>query len=371
MRGLFPALCILTLVISACQPKNEKHQGDFTVQVNLKGVDTLIFERIEAEELRLVDTIFTEEGEFTATDTLNGSGFFLLRTPKGDGINLLIEEGEAVSITGDSTDWVENIQIKGSIGSALTSELQKKLIDFETKIDLIYEEAKYAQKEDFITLQNRFNANLEEHTDYLKSVIDSNPESKISVLALFQTLKGETILNIYEDFDYYEKVEKQFQLKWPESSHSKILSEITKTAFAPNFTMNDINGDSFSLSQFDGKVVLLDFWASWCRPCRLANPKVVELYHKYNAKGLEIVGISLDGNPRQKNPAEDWVNAVKEDQLPWTHVSDLKGWETEIRNSYDFRSIPHTVLLDTNRRILGENLSFEILDRKIAERLNP
>lgn len=371
MKQLFSALSLLTIALTACHPKTKNVEGDFSIQGNIQGADTLIFERIEAKDLRLIDTLFTDDGEFLTADTLNGSGFFLLRTPQGEGINLLVERGESITIAGNKSDWSENYEIKGSKGSSLTSDLQKKLIECEAAIDSIYEEAKSAQKEEFVELQNRFNNALKEHTDYLKSVIDSNLESKISVLALFQTLKGESILNTYDDFDYFKKVEKQFQLKWPESSHSQLLSDIIKTAFAPNFTMNDINGDPFSLSEFDGKVVLLDFWASWCRPCRIANPKVVELHNKYHAQGLEIVGISLDGTSRQKNPKQDWMNAIKEDQLPWKHVSDLKGWETEIRNSYDFRSIPHTVLIDTNKRILGENLSFEVLDLKIAERLNP
>jgi thiol-disulfide isomerase/thioredoxin len=355
----------------ACQPKTKKIERDFLIQGHIKEVDTVIFERVEAEDLRFIDTLFTDDGTFTTSDSLLHSGIFLLRTPDGKGIHLLIEPGETLTITSNSIDWNENYEVTGSRGSLQSLDLQKKLFDFETKIDLIYEEAKSAQKDDFIDLQTRFNRTLEEHTEYLKSVIDSNLESKISVLALFQRLKGESIMNVYDDFDYFEKVEEKFQLRWPESSHTELLQSILKKAYAPNFTMNDINGNVFSLSEYDGKLVLLDFWASWCKPCRVANPKVVELFNKYNSKGLEIVGISLDGNSRQKNAKQDWIDAVEEDQLPWTHVSDLKGWETEARNLFNFRSIPHTILIDTNNRILGENLSFESLDRKIAERLNP
>jgi thiol-disulfide isomerase/thioredoxin len=235
---------------------------------------------------------------------------------------------------------------------------------------LIYEEAREAQKEDFIDIQNRFNDTFREHSDYLKAFIDSNLESKVSILALFQAVKGENILNLYNDFEYYKKVRESFQNNWPKSSHTQLLNKIVVMAYAPDFTMEDIHGEEFSLNKHKGKVVLLDFWASWCKPCRTANPSMVELYEKYHHKGLEMVSISLDGTPQQSTPKQDWEKAVKKDQLSWTQVSDLKGWESEIRNKYNFRSIPFTILIDQNGRIIGENLSEEILDSKIAEILN-
>ena len=87
-----------------------------------------------------------------------------------------------------------------------------------------------------------------------------------------------------------------------------------------------------SLSDFKGKLILLDFWASWCKPCRNANPEMVKLYTKYHNKGLDIISISLDGTPQQKNPKQDWLDAIEKDKMTWTQLSDLKGWDTDIRN---------------------------------------
>jgi len=345
-------------------------EGDFTIHAQVEGIDTVIFEKIEADKLLLIDTLYAVDGEFVAANTLNGSAFFLLRTLEGEGINLLIEKGEKIEIEGSREGWASNYSISGSEGSDLIYELNTKLNAFEIVIDAIYEEAKEAQKEDFIAIQDRFNSAFEEHTNFLKSFIDTNIKSKVSILALFQSVKGENILNLQSEYEYYEKVYQAFTAYWPESTHCKLLSNILDLAYAPDFTMPDLNGDSVSLSDFEGKLVLLDFWASWCKPCRLANPKMVKLYEEFNDKGLEIISISLDGSPQQKTAKQDWKKAVETDKLTWTQVSELKGWESEIRNLYNFRSIPYTVLIDVDGRIIGQNLDEYSLETKIAELLN-
>ena len=149
-------------------------KGDFTIHAEVEGVDTIIFEKIEANNLHLVDTIFAKDGEFVTANSLEGSAFFILRTPEGEGINLLIEKGEQLEISGQRNGWANNYSIEGSIGSNQILELNHKLNKFEIAIDLIYEEAKEAQKEDFEDIQNRFNSIFEEHSNYLKSFIDAN-----------------------------------------------------------------------------------------------------------------------------------------------------------------------------------------------------
>ena len=370
MRRLFSVFSIFILTLTSCQPKMKTPEGDFTIHADVEGTDTIIFEKIEADNLFLVDTLFAVEGEFVTANSIEGSAFFLLRTPEGEGINLLIKKGEKIEITGKRLDWNNNYTVKGSKGSSQILELNNRLNTFKTNMNLIYEEAKNAQKEDFIDIQNRFNAIFQQHSNYLKAFIDSNLESKVSILALFQAVKGENILNLYNDLEYYKKVNESFQKNWPVSSHTQFLKKIVETAYAPDFTMDDINGKVFSLSEYKGKLVLLDFWASWCKPCRAANPKMVELYHKYHNKGLEMIGISLDGTPQQSTPKQDWEKAIKEDQLTWTQVSDLKGWNSDIRNKYNFSSIPFTILIDENGQIIGENLPEETLNKKIAEILN-
>ncbi len=131
-------------------------------------------------------------------------------------------------------------------------------------------------------------------------------------------------------------------------------------AVAPDFTQRTPEGEEMSLSDFRGKVVLVDFWASWCGPCRRENPNVVRLYDKYKDQGFEVLGVSLD---RTK---DKWLKAIEKDNLGWSHVSDLKGWKNEVAKMYSVRSIPHTVLVDREGKIIARNLRGDGLERKLA-----
>jgi peroxiredoxin len=132
---------------------------------------------------------------------------------------------------------------------------------------------------------------------------------------------------------------------------------------APDFTLPDVNGKPVSLSSFKGKYVLVDFWASWCGPCRNENPNVVNAYQKFKDKNFTILGVSLD-RPGQKDA---WTEAIKEDNLTWAHVSDLKFWDSEVVNLYGIEGIPFNVLVDPNGLVVGEDLRGGELEKKLAE----
>ncbi|MEY2905503.1 MAG: hypothetical protein RJA52_1519 [Bacteroidota bacterium] len=129
----------------------------------------------------------------------------------------------------------------------------------------------------------------------------------------------------------------------------------------PDFTQLSPEGEAISLSQLRGKYLLLDFWASWCGPCRRENPNVVRLYNLYKEKGFEILGISLD------NDRNRWLNAIEKDQLTWPHVSDLKGWSNDVAKLYGVTSIPKTILLDPEGKIVALNLRGEALENVLKE----
>jgi peroxiredoxin len=133
---------------------------------------------------------------------------------------------------------------------------------------------------------------------------------------------------------------------------------------AAEFVQNDTSGNPISLSSFRGKYVLIDFWASWCRPCRMENPNVVKAYEDFKGKNFTVLGVSLD---RSKDA---WIKAIADDKLTWTHVSDLKFWSNAVAVQYKVESIPQNFLVDPEGKIIAKNLRGEELHRKLKELLN-
>lgn len=141
-------------------------------------------------------------------------------------------------------------------------------------------------------------------------------------------------------------------------------------SIAPQFSAPTPEGNQLSLKQAMGKVTIIDFWAAWCGPCRRENPNVVKVYEKYHGKGLEIIGVSLDGSGRQQNPKDAWIKAIAQDNLTWHHVSNLSYFNDPVAKAYNITSIPATYILDENGKIIAKNLRGPALEAKIKDLLN-
>ncbi|PHN01335.1 hypothetical protein CRP01_37745 [Flavilitoribacter nigricans DSM 23189 = NBRC 102662] len=205
------------------------------------------------------------------------------------------------------------------------------------------------------------------HQLYIEKALNRIPEAsatqKMAYAGVLAALKQKT----HGNYVYFsDKFIETFQESDPEvtAQMKKELEDARSLMVggtAPDFTQETPEGEMLTLSDLRGKVVLIDFWASWCGPCRKENPNVVRVYNQYKDKGFEILSVSLD------NKKDRWLQAIEKDQLEWHHVSDLKGWSNEVAQTYDVHSIPQTILLDPEGKILARNLRGRSLEAKLAE----
>jgi peroxiredoxin len=153
----------------------------------------------------------------------------------------------------------------------------------------------------------------------------------------------------------------QAAMKQQQEQQQKLSNLLPVGAVAPEIRQQTPDGGMFALSEMRGKVVLIDFWASWCRPCRMENPNIVKAYNKYRGKGFDILGVSLD---RDGNA---WKNAIQQDGLTWKHVSDLQWWNNAAAQEYGISSIPFSVLVDKEGKVIDKNLRGPALEAKLEE----
>ena len=213
-------------------------------------------------------------------------------------------------------------------------------------------------------LENDFNIVISSFQNKARTFVQKNPTE-------FASLLGIENLDPEKDFALYQLVEKGLSKKYPTSEYvtalSRRVNEMNKLnigTLAPEIKLQDTKGVFFSLSSLKGKIVLIDFWASWCKPCRAENPNVVKVYEKYKSKGFEILGVSLDKD------RDAWLKAIEEDKLAWKQVSDLALWNSIVVQLYNITGIPYTVLVDKDGKIIAKNLRGEELENKLEELLN-
>jgi peroxiredoxin len=385
---LIPVLAIA--ILSGCAG-NKADESSFVVHGKLTNSkkDSVYLQELTVKNLVGVDSlVVSDEGEFYFKVKPKEIGFYILKLKKNNFITLLIDKGENVEVTADAKQLLKSYTVSGSKGSERIRELNAHLQVSYEKVDSIaavYNENKSKGSPDILKIKASCDSTYKDifldQKSFLKSFIDKNTNSLACLIAIYQQFGREFMFNFNneEDLAYYEKLDKALFAAYPENQHAKDLHErvaeikrmeaerqlaenkLAIGSEAPDFTLETPAGASVSLSSFKGKCVLIDFWASWCAPCRAANPNMVKLYKKFKDKNFTILGVSLDKDK------DSWTTAIKKDNLTWTQVSDLKYWSSPVAKLYNVEAIPYSVLIDKDGKIVAKGLEPDSLSLKIAE----
>lgn len=265
-------------------------------------------------------------------------------------------------------DSLQGSVVKGSESNDEFTELTKELSNIakETQgLQQRYSQAMQSGNEDEMKkVQIDYEAMMSNQKVYAKNFIREHPKSTVSPLVALMQFSQEMTASEADTLVAFLDPTIQGSMYVAELKKLADNRRVTEIGSeAPEITLNTPDGTPFSLSSLRGKVVLVDFWASWCAPCRKENPNVVAAYKQFKDKGFDILGVSLD---REK---EAWVKAIADDQLEWHQVSDLKFWQSEAAKKYGVQSIPFALLLDKDGKIVAKNLRGDELTKKLAELL--
>jgi peroxiredoxin len=380
-----PVLYIIAImIIAGC--KNNSVQISGTLTNPLKD-NYIYLDELMSKEVKAVDSVkVSEKGTFTFKREIKSPAFYLLKISDRNFFTLLLEPGDKMTLNSSFDSLNYPVSVTGSKGTELMNEYNTKLRKTISKLsglsNIYRQNVNSPQLPAVIqSLDSMAQTYLEEINSYTKSYIDRNLTSLVSLVALYQQVAPNAyVLNPSKDYKYYFKVDSALTLLYPDyepvtSLHEQIQQlkaemegKTPQTPLAdegteaPEIILPSPQGDTIKLSSTRGSVVLLDFWASWCSPCRQENPNLVKAYNTYHRKGFQIYQVSLD------KTREAWVKGIEDDQLDkWIHVSDIQYWNSRVVQLYRIQSIPSNFLLNKDGRIIATNLRGEALQTKLAE----
>lgn len=316
-------------------------------------------------------------GVFKFSGTISGNANARMAlAPKGEGKNRAVYTGDAIyfyfgkeKIQITSKDSLSNALFTGSKvyneQMAYHKAIGGSIMDLTKTVNAEFNSGSPEDQKDpefKKAVDDRYRLNIKNRNEKMILFAEQHPNSFFGLVALSEAQSKKEdearIASIYNKLNP-ALLTSDMGKELAQRIRSKSITAIG--AEAPAFTLNDVNGKAVSLSDLKGKLVLVEFWASWCSPCRAENPNLVKQYKLYKEKGFEVIAVSLDSDKAK------WADAIAKDGLPWIHVSDLKGWNNAVGRLYGVRGVPASFLVSTEGKILATDLRGESLNTKLAE----
>lgn len=365
------AVCIVVTLSSIAQTLNKQTSKSYMLTGTIEGISNeKIYLSTNAEDVNRIDSTFAKAGKFTFKGKIAEPTFYVLKIADTRNQAALFLEPGNITFNANK-DSLGKAIVTGSKSNNEWLEWSKAWRKITMQAGPMY------QRLDSVTNRGKVKASPEDRKIFDDGIKSLNDQTDREVMAFIEKYPQSRvapfiIYDRYIGFPNPAMAKQAFAALTPQVKNSLYGRQITeyqriaaKTGIGamPDFTVADTSGKLVKLSSFRGKYVMVDFWASWCAPCRKENPNVVKAYRKYHDKGFEIVGVSLD------TKKDAWEKAIEKDSLTWNHVSDLKGWESGIVKDFGIKVVPTSFLLDKEGKVIANNLREEALPKKLEQLL--
>ncbi len=378
MKQIFSFVLMAAVVVSSCNATGDPNNFTVSGKITHAPSQNIFLEQIVYDNAapKVIDSgKLTQDGNYKLKGVSKEQNLYLL-TIDHKPVSILINDNDDIRLSADLNTSFSSPYISNSDATKSLYTFLKRFRSSDSMLAATYNTMDTLAKQNpndssLIILQSKGAQELQSLSAYMKDFIKKS-NSPAAIYYALSVAASKNVVNLQELDSLATQAAGRFK------GHSGL--EAMKTAIAqakssnntnegaswvnkqaPNLTMNDINGKPVSITDFKGKYVLIDFWASWCGPCRKENPNVVAAYNKYKDKNFTILGVSLDQDK------DSWVQAIKNDNLAWAQMSDLKQWQSAAVSTYNIEGIPFNVLIDPTGKVIAQELRGPALEQKLAE----